>query len=127
FPPCLSRLSPHLAVLLVTASILCHVRSGLNAFIAVAIDVVVCPRSFSCTTPSWLTMKVMMPESPYLAGNATSARMAWQPTAPGPACPGLRGGARRRVPPTWRNGVVAAEGSRVSDSSHAQVWARRLA
>ncbi len=32
------------------------------------------PRSFSYTMPSWLTMNVMTPELPYLAGQATTAK-----------------------------------------------------
>src|SRR6266850_304068 len=58
---------------LVMAVVFCHVRSGLYVFIASAIWGVFGPRSFWYTTPSWLTMNVMIPETPYLAGKATSA------------------------------------------------------
>jgi hypothetical protein len=43
-------------------------ESGSNSFIAVAVSVVVFPRSFWRSTPSWLIMKVIIPESPYCAG-----------------------------------------------------------
>ena len=46
----------------------CHVLSGSNALIAVAVASVVLPRSFWSGTPSWLTMNVMMPVLPYSAG-----------------------------------------------------------
>src|SRR5262249_3707959 len=45
--------------------------SGLKAFMAPARVAVVGPRSFSYTTPSWLTMNVITPETPYWAGYAT--------------------------------------------------------
>jgi hypothetical protein len=41
---------------------------GSNVLIAVAMFVVSCPKSFCSTTPSWLTMKVITPELPYIAG-----------------------------------------------------------
>src|SRR5262249_14616519 len=45
--------------------------SGLNAFMVLARVAVVGPRSFSYTTPSWFTMKVITPDTPYCAGYAT--------------------------------------------------------
>ena len=42
--------------------------SGSNTLIAVAVSVVVFPKSFSSSTPSWLIMKVITPELPYSAG-----------------------------------------------------------
>jgi hypothetical protein len=42
--------------------------SGSNSFIAVAVSVVVFPRSFWSSTPSWLMMKDITPELPYSAG-----------------------------------------------------------
>jgi hypothetical protein len=45
-----------------------QLASGLNSFIAVAISVVVFPKSFWSRTPSWLMMKVITPELPYSAG-----------------------------------------------------------
>ena len=45
-----------------------QLESGSNSVIAVAISVVVFPKSFWRTTPSWLIMKVMTPELPYSAG-----------------------------------------------------------
>ena len=43
-------------------------ESGSNTLIAVAASVVVFPRSFCSSTPSWLIMKVITPELPYSAG-----------------------------------------------------------
>ena len=45
-----------------------QVLSGSNSVIAVAVSVVVFPRSFCSNTPSWLMMKVITPEFPYSAG-----------------------------------------------------------
>src|SRR5262249_47948915 len=56
--------------------------SGLNAFMAPARVAVVGPRSFSHTTPSWLTLNVITPETPYWGGSATSPkpRIIWPRT-----------------------------------------------
>src|SRR5262249_26995539 len=51
-----------------------QVESGSKRLIARALAAVSRPRSFSNTTPSWFTMKVMIPELPYSAGYATSAK-----------------------------------------------------
>ena len=42
--------------------------SGSKSFTAVAVCVVVFPRSFWSSTPSWLIMKVITPELPYSDG-----------------------------------------------------------
>src|SRR5437870_1773868 len=49
-----------------------QLASGLNIFMARPRARVFGPRSFWYTTPSWLTMKVITPETPYCAGKATS-------------------------------------------------------
>jgi hypothetical protein len=41
---------------------------GSNSLIAIAVSVVVFPKSFWSNTPSWLMMKVITPELPYSAG-----------------------------------------------------------
>jgi len=48
-----------------------------GAFIFGADVVVPGPRSFSYTTPSWLTRKVMTPEDWYSAGYATRVRLSF--------------------------------------------------
>src|SRR5437773_9515558 len=53
-----------------------QLASGLNVFMARPRARVFGPRSFWYTTPSWLTMKVITPETPYCAGKATSAKPA---------------------------------------------------
>jgi hypothetical protein len=55
-------------------STFCQVESGSNRAIALARAAVSGPRSFSYTTPSWLTVKVITPVSPYLTGHATAAK-----------------------------------------------------
>ena len=45
-----------------------HVRSGLNVDMSKAICTVRGPRSFSYTSPLWLTTNVITPELPYCAG-----------------------------------------------------------
>ena len=52
----------------VYCSTMFHPESGSNLFIAVAVSVVVFPRSFCSSTPSWSIMKVITPELPYSAG-----------------------------------------------------------
>jgi hypothetical protein len=42
--------------------------SGSNSLMAVAVSVVVFPKSFWNSTPSWLMMNVITPELPYSAG-----------------------------------------------------------
>ena len=51
-----------------------QVESGSKSFIDDAIFAVFGPRSFEKTSPSWFTRKVMIPEFPYSAGHATSAK-----------------------------------------------------
>jgi hypothetical protein len=54
----------------------CQLESGLRFVKAGATLVVFGPRSFSYTTPSSVTMKVMIPDDPYSAGYATKAKPA---------------------------------------------------
>src|SRR3982074_3252923 len=48
----------------------CQLELGLRFFKTGATFDVFCPRSFSYTTPSCVTMKVMTPDDPYSAGYA---------------------------------------------------------
>src|SRR5271169_3326077 len=45
-----------------------QLASGSNSVIALAVSVVVVPKSFWNSTPSWLMMNVITPELPYSAG-----------------------------------------------------------
>src|SRR5262245_13570886 len=51
-----------------------HDLSGLNRIMSLNAWSVAGPRSFSKTTPSWLTIKVLIPVTPYWAGAATRAK-----------------------------------------------------
>ena len=55
------------------APVLLQLESGLYAVVARASAAVPGPRFFWYTTPSWFTMNVMIPVSPYFAGHAISA------------------------------------------------------